>query len=417
MGFAYRDGALCAEQVSLEEIARRYGTPCYVYSRAAIESRYAQFVSALAGRPALIAYSVKANGNLSLLSLLARLGAGFDIVSGGELARALAAGGDAGKVVFSGVGKSEAEIAQALTAKVLCLNLESEAELARVAAVAARLGVKAPIAFRVNPDVDAKTHPHISTGLKQNKFGIAYADAERLYRQAAAHSHLRLVGIGCHIGSMMSGAAPFIDAATRIAALAERLERIGISLSHIDLGGGFGIRYRREAPQAPVGEFLDGALGVLAGRKQTLIVDPGRAIVGEAGLLLTRVEYLKPGEAKNFAVVDAAMNDLIRPALYDAWHEVQPVREVAESGAAPRVYDVVGPVCESADCLARDRRLALQGGELLAIMCAGAYGMAMSSNYNSRPRPAEVLVEGANARLVRERETVEQLFAAERILL
>jgi len=417
VGFAYRDGALCAEQVSLEDIARRFGTPCYVYSRAAIESRYAQFVRALAGRPSVIAYSVKANGNLSLLSLLARLGAGFDIVSGGELARVLAAGGDAGKVVFSGVGKSEAEIAQALTAKVLCLNLESEAELARVAAVAERLGVKAPVAFRVNPDVDAKTHPHISTGLKQNKFGIAYADAERLYQQAAAHSHLRLVGIGCHIGSMMSGTSPFIDAATRIAALAERLERGGIPLSHIDLGGGFGIRYRADAPQASVGEFLDGALGVLAGRRQTLIVDPGRAIVGEAGLLLTRVEYLKPGEAKSFAVVDAAMNDLIRPALYDAWHDVQPVREVAESGAQPRVYDVVGPVCESADFLARDRRLALKGGELLAVMCAGAYGMAMSSNYNSRPRPAEVLVEGASARLVRERETVEQLFAAERILL
>ena len=416
MGFAYRGGALCAEQVSLEEVARRFGTPCYVYSRAAIESRYAQFERALAGRPSLIAYSVKANGNLALLALLARLGAGFDIVSGGELARVLAAGGEAGKVVFSGVGKSEAEIAQALAAKVLCLNLESEAELGRVASVAARLGVKAPIAFRVNPDVDAKTHPHISTGLKQNKFGVPYGEAERLYREATANAHLRVVGIGCHIGSMMAGAAPFIDAATKIISLAERLERAGIALSHVDLGGGFGIRYRADAPQASIDEFLDGALGVLAGRKQTLIVDPGRAIVGEAGLLLTRVEYLKPGEAKSFAVVDAAMNDLIRPALYDAWHEVLPVREAAESGAQARVYDVVGPVCESADFLARDRRLALRDGELLAVMCAGAYGMAMSSNYNSRPRPAEVLIEGANARLVRERETVEQLFAAEHIL-
>ena len=415
MGFAYRDGALCAEQVSLEEIARRFGTPCYVYSRAVIERGYAQFASALAGRAALIAYSVIANGNLALLALLARLGAGFDIVSGGELARVLAAGGDAGRVVFSGVGKSEAEIAQALAAKILCINVESEAEVARVAAVAARLGARAPVAFRVNPDVDAKTHPHISTGLKQNKFGIAYAEAERLYREAAANRHLRVVGIGCHIGSMMSGAAPFIDAAAKIAALAERLERAGIPLSHIDLGGGFGIRYRPDAPQASVSEFLDGALGVLAGRKQTLIVDPGRAIVGEAGVLLTRVEYLKPGEAKSFAVVDAAMNDLIRPALYDAWHEVRPVREAAESGAQARVYDVVGPVCESADFLARERRLALSSGDLLAVMCAGAYGMAMSSNYNSRPRPAEVLVEGANARVVRERETVEQLFAAERV--
>jgi diaminopimelate decarboxylase len=416
MGFAYRGGALCAEQVSLEEIARRFGTPCYVYSQAAIERSYAQFAHALAGRPALIAYSVKANGNLALLSLLARLGAGFDIVSGGELARVLAAGGDAGKVVFSGVGKSEAEIAQALDANVLCINVESEAELGRIAAVAARRGAQAPIAFRVNPDVDARTHPHISTGLKQNKFGIAYDDAERLYREASANAHLRVVGIGCHIGSMMSGAAPFIDAATKITALAERLERAGIALSHVDLGGGFGIRYRADAPQASISEFLDGALGVLAGRKQTLIVDPGRAIVGEAGLLLTRIEYLKPGEAKSFAVVDAAMNDLIRPALYDAWHELLPVREAAESGAQSRVYDVVGPVCESADFLARDRRLAVSSGDLLAVMCAGAYGMSMSSNYNSRPRPAEVLVDGANARLVRERETVEQLFAAERVL-
>ena len=416
MGFAYRGGALCAEQVSLEEIARRFGTPCYVYSQAAIEHSYAQFAHALAGRPALIAYSVKANGNLALLALLARLGAGFDIVSGGELARVLAAGGDAGKVVFSGVGKSEAEIAQALDAKVLCINVESEAELGRIAVVAARRGARAPIAFRVNPDVDARTHPHISTGLKQNKFGVAYADAERLYREASANAHLRVVGIGCHIGSMMAGAAPFIDSATKISALAERLERAGIALSHIDLGGGFGIRYRADAPQASIGEFLDGALGVLAGRTQTLVVDPGRAIVGEAGLLLTRIEYLKPGEAKSFAVVDAAMNDLIRPALYDAWHEVLPVREAAESGAQPRVYDVVGPVCESADFLARDRRLAVSSGDLLAVMCAGAYGMTMSSNYNSRPRPAEVLVEGTNARLVRERETVEQLFAAERVL-
>jgi diaminopimelate decarboxylase len=394
MGFAYRGGALCAEQVSLEDLARRFGTPCYVYSRAAMERNYGQFASALAGRPALVAYSVKANSNLALLALLARLGAGFDIVSGGELARVLAAGGDARKVVFSGVGKSEAEIAQALGAGILCLNLESEAELARVAAVAARLGVKAPVAFRVNPDVDARTHPHISTGLKQNKFGVAYADAERIYAQAAGNAHLQVVGIGCHIGSMMSGAGPFIDAAARIVALVERLERAGIGLSHIDLGGGFGIRYRKDASQAAVGEFLDGALGVLAGRKQTLIVDPGRAIVGEAGVLLTRIEYLKPGEAKSFAVVDAAMNDLIRPALYDAWHEVLPVREAAESGAQARVYDVVGPVCESADFLARERKLAVQPGDLLAVMCAGAYGMVMSSNYNTRPRPAEVLVDG-----------------------
>jgi diaminopimelate decarboxylase len=414
MAFAYRSGTLCAEQLSLEEIARQYGTPCYVYSRAAIEGNFARFSRALAGHRALIAYSVKANSNLAVLSLMARLGAGFDIVSGGELARVLAAGGDPRKVVFSGVGKTQAEIEQALRAGILCLNLESEAELERVATIAARLGVRAPVAFRVNPDVDAKTHPYISTGLKDNKFGIAYADAERIYLEAARHKSLDLVGIGCHIGSQMAGSAPFIDAAARILPLTERLARAGIRLEHIDLGGGFGIRYRDETP-APIAEFLDGALGVLAGRKETLIVDPGRAIVGDAGVLLTQVEYLKPGETRNFAVVDAAMNDLIRPALYGAWHEVRPVRET-ESEAIAGVYDVVGPVCESADFLARERRLAIRQGSLLAVMSAGAYGMVMSSNYNSRPRPPEVLVSGTNATLVRERESVSQLFAAERLL-
>ena len=414
MTFAYRGSVLCAEEVPLDEIARRFGTPCYVYSRAAIERNYGQFSRALAGRPALIAYSVKANSNLAVLALMAQLGAGFDIVSGGELARVLAAGGDPRKAGFSGIGKSEAEIEQALHARILCLNLESEAELERVDAIAIRLKVRAPVAFRVNPDVDAKTHPYISTGLKQSKFGIAYGDAERLYRDAARRAGIEVIGVGCHIGSMMAGTAPFIDAAARIVALVERLERAGIKPSHIDLGGGFGIRYNDE-PQASVGEFLDGALGALAGRRQMLIVDPGRAIVGEAGVLLTRIEYVKPGEAKNFVVVDAAMNDLIRPALYDAWHEVRPVQK-AESNAATGVYDIVGPVCESADFLARERKLAARAGDLLAVMSTGAYGMTMSSNYNTRPRPAEVLVSGANATLVRERERVEQLFAAERNL-
>jgi len=414
MAFAYRGGALCAEQVSLEEIARRFGTPCYVYSRAAIEGNFARCANALAGRRSLVAYSVKANSNLAVLGLMARLGAGFDIVSGGELARVLAAGGDARKVVFSGIGKTQAEIEQALRAGILCLNLESEAELERVAATAARLGVRAPVAFRINPDVDAKTHPYISTGLKESKFGIAYADAERVYRDAARRESLEVVGIGCHIGSQLTSAAPFIDAAARILALSERLQRSGIRLSHIDLGGGFGIRYRDESP-APVGEFLSGALQVLAGREETLIIDPGRSIVGDAGVLLTRVEYLKPGVAKNFAVVDAAMNDLIRPALYGAWHEVRQVREM-ELEASPGVYDIVGPICESADVLAIERQLTLRSGSLLAIMSAGAYGMVMSSNYNTRPRPAEVMVSGNNADLVRERETVDQLFAAERRL-
>jgi diaminopimelate decarboxylase len=414
MAFAYRAGALCAEDLSLEDIARQFGTPCYVYSRALIEGNFSRFANALAGRKALIAFSVKANSNLAVLGLMARLGAGFDIVSGGELARVLAAGGDPRKVVFSGVGKTQAEIEQALRAGILCLNLESEAEFERVSETAARLGVRAPIAFRVNPDVDAKTHPYISTGLKDNKFGVAYADAERVYRDAARHKSVELVGIGCHIGSQLTSAAPFIDAAARILALTERLAHQGIALSHIDLGGGFGIRYRDETP-APISQFLDGALGVLAGRSETLIVDPGRSIVGEAGVLLTRVEYLKPGESKNFVVVDAAMNDLIRPALYGAWHEVRPVREV-ESGAVAGVYDIVGPVCESADFLARERSLAVKAGSLLAVMSAGAYGMVMSSNYNSRPRPAEVMVMGARAVLIRERETVNQLFAAERLL-
>jgi diaminopimelate decarboxylase len=413
MAFEYRKGALCAEQVPLEEIARRFGTPCYVYSRAAIESRYDEFARALASRAALIAYSVKANSNLAVLALLAKLGAGFDIVSAGELARVLAAGGDARKVLFSGVGKTEDEIAHALEAGILCLNLESEGELQRVAAVAARLGRRAPIAFRVNPDVDAMTHPYISTGLKQNKFGVPYAEAERIYREASRLPQVEVVGIGCHIGSLMTGAGPFIDAAARILALTERLERAGIGLAHIDLGGGFGIRYRDEAP-APIGEFLDGALGVLAGRKEKLIVDPGRSIVGNAGALLTRVEYVKPGEAKSFLVVDAAMNDLLRPALYGAWHEVLPARE-PESGAGTAVYDVVGPVCESADFLAKDRALAARPGDLLAVMSAGAYAMVMSSNYNTRPRAAEVVVDGDRAHLVRRRERVAELYAGESV--
>jgi diaminopimelate decarboxylase len=413
MGFAYRQGALCAEQVPLEEIARRFGTPCYVYSRAAIEERYGEFARTLAGRSALIAYSVKANSNLAVLALLARLGAGFDIVSGGELARVLAAGGDARKILFSGVGKTEAEIARALEAGILCLNLESEEELQRVAATGARLRKRAPVAFRVNPDVDAKTHPYISTGLRQNKFGVAYSDAQRLYREAARMPQVEVVGIGCHIGSLMTGSGPFVDAAARILALAQRLEHDGIRLAHIDLGGGFGIRYRDESP-APIGEFLDGALGVLAGRRETLVVDPGRAIVGNAGALLTRVEYVKPGTDKNFLVVDAAMNDLIRPALYGAWHEVLTARQPDEAAAKP-VYDVVGPVCESADFLAKDRALAARAGDLLAVMSAGAYAMAMSSNYNTRPRAAEVMVDGSRAHLVRKREQLAELYAAESI--
>jgi diaminopimelate decarboxylase len=412
VGFEYRDGSLYAEGVALEDVAQRRGTPCYVYSRASIEAAYAEYAKALAGRPALIAYSVKANSNLAVLGIMSRLGAGFDIVSGGELSRVIAAGGDPRKVVFSGVGKTEAEIAQALQAGILSINLESAGELERVDAVAARLGKVAPIAFRVNPDVDARTHPYISTGLKENKFGIAFADAEALYRDAARRPHVRVVGIGCHIGSQLTSAGPFVAAAERMLALVQRLDRAGIALEHIDLGGGVGIRYRDETPE-PIGAFLDGALGMLAGRKETLIVDPGRSLVGNAGVLLTRVEYVKPGEAKNFLVVDAAMNDLIRPSLYEAWHDVLPVRK----GKGPAdVYDIVGPVCETGDFLAKGRRLAAVAGDLLAVMSAGAYGMAMSSNYNSRPRAAEVLVDGSTDLVVRERETVADLFAKEHVL-
>ncbi|MCD6040622.1 MAG: diaminopimelate decarboxylase [Burkholderiales bacterium] len=405
MAFSYRNGVLCAEAVPLDDIARRFGTPCYVYSRGAIEAAYAEFARAIAGRDARICYSVKANSNLSVLALLAKLGAGFDIVSAGELARVLAAGGEARKTLFSGVGKTEAEIEVALEKGIGCINVESEAELHRVQAVARRLGKRAPVAFRVNPDIDARTHPYISTGLRENKFGVAHGEAERLYREAAALPGIELVGIGCHIGSMLQDSAPFVAAAERLGELVERLERSGIRLGHIDVGGGMGIRYKDEAPQPP-SAFVAGVLGALGKRSHTVIFDPGRSIVGNAGLLLTRVEYVKP----RFLVVDAAMNDLIRPALYGAWHDVKTVRESAPDAA---VYDIVGPVCESADFLAKERRLGAAQGDLLAILSCGAYGMVMSSNYNSRPRAAEVLVAGSDARLVRRRESIEQLFALE----
>jgi diaminopimelate decarboxylase len=413
VSFAYRDGVLCAEEVALDSIAERFGTPCYVYSRAAIERAYDEFVSALGERSGLVCYSVKANSNLSILRLLARRGAGFDIVSGGELARVLAAGGDPRKTIFSGVGKSEAEIRLALEKNIACLNVESAAELERITSVAKSLAQRAPIALRVNPDIDARTHPYISTGLRENKFGIAHAEAEALYLDAARSPHLELVGIGCHIGSLLADPAPFVAAAQKLVALVDRLEAAGVRLRHIDVGGGIGIRYKDEAPQ-PIAAFVRGTIEALGPRRHTLIFDPGRSIVGNAGVLLTRVEYVKPGAARNFLVVDAAMNDLIRPPLYDAWHEVRPVRE-REDGTAAAVYDVVGPICESADFLARERRIAAAPGALLAILSAGAYGMSMSSNYNSRPRAAEVLVAGSAARLVRRRESVDELFAGEQL--
>ncbi|MBI5660456.1 MAG: diaminopimelate decarboxylase [Nitrosomonadales bacterium] len=411
--FSFQNGQLCAEQVPLAEIAQRFGTPCYVYSLAALADGYRQFESALAGREHLICYAVKANSNLAILHQFARMGAGFDIVSGGELQRVLAAGGSAGKVVFSGVGKTVAEMRLALDAGILCFNVESEAELLRLNEVARDRERTAPISLRVNPDVDAGTHPYISTGLKQSKFGVAYAEALALYRKASELPHLRVTGIDCHIGSQLTEASPFIAAAERVLALLERLSAEGIALEHIDLGGGLGIRYADETPPSISG-YATALLGALRGRGEKIILEPGRALVGNAGVLLTCVEYLKHGEEKHFAIVDAAMNDLMRPALYDAWHLIQPV----QPGALPaRQYDVVGPVCESGDFLGHARNLAISQGDLLAVMSAGAYGMSMSSNYNSRPRAAEVMVSGATAQLVRERETVQQLLAGEKTFL
>ncbi|MHB1373946.1 MAG: diaminopimelate decarboxylase [Thauera sp.] len=403
------DGALRLESLPLADIAARFGTPTYVYSKAALVAAFGAWQQALAGRRALVCYAVKANSNLGILSVFARLGAGFDIVSGGELARVLAAGGRADKVVFSGVGKTRTEMRQALEAGIRCFNVESAAELEHLDAVAGELGTRAPIALRVNPDVDPKTHPYISTGLKGNKFGVAFADALALYRRAAALPHLHISGVACHIGSQLLDPAPMAEAAVKLRDLVDRLAGEGIALEHIDLGGGLGIRYRDETPPA-VADYLAPLLEVFAGRKEELCFEPGRSLVGNAGLLLTRIEYLKPGETKNFAIVDAAMNDLARPALYDAWHEVVEVR--ARPGTE-KEYDVVGPICESGDFLARGRRLAVAEGDLLAILSAGAYGMTMSSNYNTRPRAAEVIVDGDTAHVVRERETVAALIAGE----
>jgi diaminopimelate decarboxylase len=410
--FAFRNDALCAESVPLAEIAERHGTPCYVYSRAALLERFDAFQAALAGRDALVCYAVKANSNLAILNLFARAGAGFDIVSGGELARVIAAGGDPARVVFSGVGKTAEEMRQALSAGIFCFNVESAGELERLNAVAAGMGRRAPIALRVNPDVDARTHPYISTGLRSNKFGVAYEDALPLYRHARTLPHLEITGMACHIGSQLLDPAPVVEAAGKVLALADRLAAEGIALRHIDLGGGLGIRYRDETPPT-VQEYFAPLLARLAGRKEKLLFEPGRALVGNAGILLTRIEYLKHGAEKNFAIVDAAMNDLIRPALYDAWHDILPVRH--RDIDAP-LYEVVGPVCESGDFLGHGRRLGVEAGDLLAVMSAGAYGMAQSSNYNTRPRAAEVMVDGATTHLIRRREDVAELFAPESLL-
>jgi diaminopimelate decarboxylase len=410
--FTLRSGALHAEDVPLARIAAEFGTPCYVYSRAAIEAAYRAYDQALARRPHLICYAVKANSSLAVINVLARLGSGFDIVSGGELERVIAAGGDPRKIVFSGVGKTEAEMRAALAAGILCFNVESASELERLDRVAGTVGARAAVSLRINPDVDAGTHPYIATGLKESKFGVAFEDALPLYRRAAGMANLRVTGIDCHIGAQMTEVAPVVAALQKLLTLVDRLASERIDIAHVDIGGGLGIRYRDEAPPA-IADYIRALTACLGDRRQTLLFEPGRSLVGNAGLLLSRVETLKHGADRNFAVVDAAMNDLIRPALYDAWHEIQPVEP--RRGPARR-YEIVGPICESGDFLGRDRELALAEGDLVAIMSAGAYGMSMSSNYNTRPRAAEVMVDGAAAHLVRARETIAQLIAGERVL-
>ncbi|MEE4131604.1 diaminopimelate decarboxylase [Pseudomonas viridiflava] len=410
--FNYRDGELFAEGVALSAIAERFGTPTYVYSRAHIEAQYRAYTDALDGMPHLVCFAVKANSNLGVLNVLARLGAGFDIVSRGELERVLAAGGKAEKIVFSGVGKSREDMRRALEVGVHCFNVESTDELERLQSVAAELNVRAPISLRVNPDVDAGTHPYISTGLKENKFGIAIADAEDVYVRASQLPNLEVIGVDCHIGSQLTTLEPFIDALDRLLDLVDRLGDCGIHLHHIDLGGGLGVRYRDEEPPMAA-DYIKAVRERLAGRDLGLMFEPGRFIVANAGVLLTRVEYLKHTEHKDFAIVDAAMNDLIRPALYQAWMDVTAVRP--RDGAA-RPYDIVGPICETGDFLAKGRELALAEADLLAVHSAGAYGFVMSSNYNTRGRAAEVLVDDTQAFEVRRRETVAELFAGESLL-
>jgi len=408
--FVYRNGQLCVEGVSLQDVARQVGTPCYVYSRAAIEQQWRAYDQSLSSREHTVCYAVKANSNIGLLNVLARLGAGFDIVSGGELFRVLQAGGDRRKVVFSGVGKTEAEMRYALSEDIACFNVESVPELERLNRIAAELGKRARIALRVNPDVDAKTHPYISTGLKENKFGIDINNALEVYERAAQLQSIEIVGVACHIGSQLTSLSPFLDALDRVLALVAQLATRGIALKHLDLGGGLGIRYRHEEPPVP-SDYAKAVLSKLAGLDVSLHIEPGRSIVGNAGVLLTQVEYLKDTPGKNFAVVDAAMNDLLRPALYGAWQEIVPVN--AQSGEAERVYDVVGPVCETGDFLGKDRSLRLSAGDLLAVMSAGAYGFSMSSNYNTRPRAAEVMVDGDAFHVIRRRESWDDLVRGE----
>lgn len=407
--FSYHDQILYAESVPLTQIAKEFGTPTYVYSKQAITEAFYAYQKALEPWPGTICYAVKANSNLAVLGLLANLGAGFDIVSVGELERVLAAGGQADKIVFSGVGKTRDEMKRALAVGVGCFNIESSSELNALADVAAACGVRAKISVRVNPDVDAQTHPYISTGLKENKFGVEIDQAINIYRQASALDAIIISGIDCHIGSQLTDTMPFLDALDRVMALADKLEQEGITIEHLDLGGGLGVRYNDESPPE-IGDYISAIKEKLGDKNYQLMFEPGRSIVANAGLLLTKVEYLKPTTHRNFAIVDAAMNDNIRPSLYQAWQEIKPVEHLEASTAT---WDIVGPICETGDFLAKERELALKEGQLLAMMSSGAYGFTMSSNYNSRPRAAEVMVDGDKTHLIRDRETIASLFAGE----
>ena len=412
--FTQKNETLHAENVALNQIASEFGTPCYVYSKLALTQAFERFSAGFAAANHLVCFAVKSNPSLAILNLFATLGAGFDIVSGGELARVLAAGGDPKKIVFSGVGKTAVEMQAALNAGIFCFNVESASELNRLNKVASDMGKIAPVSLRVNPNVDAKTHPYISTGLKNNKFGVAYEDALSIYQQAAAMSNIAIHGVDCHIGSQITELSPFLDAFDRVLLLVDALEEHGIHIQHIDLGGGIGICYSDETPPE-FNAYAAAMLTKLGKRNVKLVFEPGRALVGNAGVLLTKVEYIKHTESKNFAIVDAAMNDLMRPALYDAYHDIKPVQTRSDQSSA-LTYEIVGPVCESGDFLGHDRKLALAEGDLLAIMSAGAYGMSMASNYNTRPRAVEIMVDGSQCHVIRKRERIADLFALEAVL-
>ncbi len=411
--FNYKNGRLMAEDVDLSRYVNQWGTPCYVYSRATLERHWKAFDRAFGEQPHLVCYAVKANSNLAVLNVLAKLGSGFDIVSIGELERVLKAGGDASKVIFSGVGKTRIEIQRALVAGIRCFNIESEAELELIEAIAAEKSIKAPVSLRVNPDVDANTHPYISTGLKDNKFGVAVGKAMEVFTRMAASPHLDVVGIDCHIGSQLTDVSPFVDALERVLAIVDRLEEKGITLRHLDLGGGLGICYQHETPPQPQ-QQIAALLKKLDKYNYEILIEPGRAIAGNAGILLTEVLYLKQNEDKNFAIVDAAMNDLLRPSLYGAWQSIVPLIE--SSAQNNQLYDVVGPVCETGDFLGKNRALNIKSGDILAVRSVGAYGFGMSSNYNSRPRVAEIMVDGEHNQVIRQRETINDLYRGETLL-